>query len=1132
MPPRPEEANTPQGGRRVGHYVIGELIGKGGMGEVYRGHDERLDRDVAIKALPQQLHGSDTARKRFVRETRLACQVSHPYVATVFDVVHEETELFLIMELIEGRPLGRILRDGNPDLAVALNWGVEIVEGLTAIHRAGMVHRDLKPGNVMITPDGHVKLLDFGLARQIQTSESSGSPTYAGTITRDGTGVGTVLYMSPEQVRGNRVDERSDLFSLGTMLYEVVTGTHPFARATMVESASAILNDAPGGGSEPDSLTDSGPVRSVVLKLLEKDPARRYQSSEQLLQELREASDSGLQLEHAHPAHKPARLGILLAAAGVLIAILAGTFWWLSRPPVWEQARYSIAVAPIADRTGDEDGPLKAGLLADLLCSDLESSRLVRAIGIGRTAPLLSVRTAGLGTPEIARRVGRGTTVDYVLVASLYKEDGEYLATGEIVRPDGTPSGIPALRAGGAKTLIVAERMASALRRILPEVSPLTAWKDDRADLEQITSESEEARLHYERGLLALRDGKITEALGRFEQAIEADVGFVAAYVQLADARNRAGFGKGARDAATRAASLVDAGQAGSRMALSVDAARARVFRRKDEAVAASAQLAALFPDEPQLLMLHASALHIALKYDQALEEIGRSLELDPMNVSGHLTRARILQDASRNDEALAALDEASRVGKLVESREAMAGVSYARAMVLRQQGKLPDARRMLKQAIAASEGAGLGNLLGRMRLELASIEVYLGNPAEAEEQLREAAEVAERLGDLGTLHAAISALGESLYVRGSFDEAETSFREAIDLARRLENDFYLLYPLTNMGSLFAYTHRREEARTAMAEALEIARRLGRREAEISAGLTLADLEFQMGNLDEAHRRYDELLNGAQQDPPERMLNWALLGNAEIYERGGDLGRALESAQQAADNFTHHGVVGESGYALVWRGRIRAALGQSADARADIERAAEIAAAPAAGLGDLVARSTVARGILLGYAEDWSGAALQAEQALSAPGGLGPDVAASARLLGCRARLETGAVEQAIEHCRAIVDNETAAAADAASARALLARALARAGRYVEARDAAEAALDATERMGLRLPQMQAAAVLIALPVVQRPATLDAIRKRGRAALDAYLASVPEAYRGTVERQPELKELTTQLSES
>ncbi|MBI4161798.1 MAG: serine/threonine protein kinase, partial [Acidobacteria bacterium] len=268
-------------GKRLSHFRILAKIGEGGMGVVYKAEDLRLRRAVALKILPGEALADGERRVRFLREARAAAAVTHPNIATIHEVDEAEGILFIAMEHIEGKTLRSLIR-GNPlPVREALRIAVEIAEGLTRAHQARVIHRDLKPGNIMVTDDGHVKVLDFGLAKLLEgedpsSSERSRLGTISGERTREGTVLGTPSYMSPEQSRGQSVDGRSDLFAFGIVLYEMVTGRAPFEGPSPMDTVTAILHEAPVPASEVNGEVPPELDR-ILGKCLEKNPADRYQ---------------------------------------------------------------------------------------------------------------------------------------------------------------------------------------------------------------------------------------------------------------------------------------------------------------------------------------------------------------------------------------------------------------------------------------------------------------------------------------------------------------------------------------------------------------------------------------------------------------------------------------------------------------------------------------------------------------------------------------------------------------------------------------------------------------------------------------------------------------------------------------
>jgi len=234
-------------GQQLGSYEVTALLGKGGMGEVYRARDRKLDRDVAIKVLPESVARDPDSLSRFQREAQSIAALNHPNIVTIYSVEDAGGVVFFTMELVEGKPLGDVIGKGGVPLARLLQMAIPLADAVSAAHQKGITHRDLKPANVMVRADGRVKVLDFGLAKLMELSpvDVGASQLPTGSLTGDGRIVGTVAYMSPEQAEGKRTDPRSDIFSLGVMLYEMATGERPFKGDTTVSTMTSILRDTP-----------------------------------------------------------------------------------------------------------------------------------------------------------------------------------------------------------------------------------------------------------------------------------------------------------------------------------------------------------------------------------------------------------------------------------------------------------------------------------------------------------------------------------------------------------------------------------------------------------------------------------------------------------------------------------------------------------------------------------------------------------------------------------------------------------------------------------------------------------------------------------------------------------------------
>jgi serine/threonine-protein kinase len=321
-------------GTRLGPYEILSVAGSGGMGEVYRARDTRLDRVVAIKVLPEALLLDPGRRQRLEREARAVSSLSHPHICTLHDVGHQDGVDYLVMEYLEGETLAERLRKGPLPPDQVLRHAMELAGALDTAHRQGIVHRDLKPGNIMLTRTG-AKLLDFGLAKAVPSPAAGANLTAEATrstpITQEGTVVGTYQYMSPEQVEGKEVDARSDIFSFGSVLYEMVTGRRAFPGKSQISVASAILEKEPEPISTLRPLTPPA-LDHAIRACLAKDPEDRWQTARDLLLELKWIAEAGSQAGATAPValgrKARERLAWAVAALGIAIAAIAAVGWW------------------------------------------------------------------------------------------------------------------------------------------------------------------------------------------------------------------------------------------------------------------------------------------------------------------------------------------------------------------------------------------------------------------------------------------------------------------------------------------------------------------------------------------------------------------------------------------------------------------------------------------------------------------------------------------------------------------------------------------------------------------------------------------------------------------------------------
>ena len=344
-------------GQRLGPYEVVGTLGAGGMGEVYRARDARLGREVAIKVLPADKLTDPARRARFEQEARAVAALNHPHIVTIHEIESAEGVDYIVMELVAGKTLDALIPRHGMRVGEVLRIAIPLADALAAAHGAGIVHRDLKPANVMVTPEGVVKVLDFGLAKLTQADEASGEDATTldarARLSRPGTVAGTPAYMSPEQATGGQVDARSDVFSFGAVLYEMVTGRRPFGGASTAEMLAALLKEEPHPPSEVVADVPKE-LERIILRCLRKEPQRRFQHMTDLLvelQEVKEESDSAAVAPAAAAARKKRATWGVAGLAVLLIASAAAAWLWRSRTTPLLPAR----VVPLTALPGHED---------------------------------------------------------------------------------------------------------------------------------------------------------------------------------------------------------------------------------------------------------------------------------------------------------------------------------------------------------------------------------------------------------------------------------------------------------------------------------------------------------------------------------------------------------------------------------------------------------------------------------------------------------------------------------------------------------------------------------------------------------------------------------------------------------
>jgi len=525
-------------GEKVKHYEIIELIGKGGMGEVYLARDTILDRKVALKFLPDELEGDSRTRDRFVREAKSAAALDHPFICKIYETGEWHGKAFIAMEFIEGQTLQDRIEQERLGLNDSIRITLEIAEALENAHKAGIVHRDLKPANIMITSQGHTKVMDFGLAKRVLpgggTADLTRTLTQA-SITQQGSIAGTISYMSPEQARGENVDTRSDIFSLGIILYEMLSGKHPFSKPSPVETLTSILRDAvPPTHITPKSINPV--INPILRKALAKNPGERYQNITDFADDLRKA-----QIERGFRIRIPRRL-VLISAASILILGLAviGVLRFRNRSTESPAERIrtgqkpiSILIADFSNKTGD---PAFEGAFEQVFGLGLEGAPFIKIYDRTRARTLVNEmdpNANGKIEADSAQLLCSREGINVVIAAAIEPSGSGYVFKVRALDPLSYLALAERSKtiATKAEVFKAADSLVAELRDDLSRIPPETV---QALSMETFTAASLEAMKIYAHAQDLVLAGKEDEAIEEYQKAIEKDPKMGRAYAGLA----------------------------------------------------------------------------------------------------------------------------------------------------------------------------------------------------------------------------------------------------------------------------------------------------------------------------------------------------------------------------------------------------------------------------------------------------------------------------------------------------------------------------------------------------------------------------------------------------------------------
>jgi eukaryotic-like serine/threonine-protein kinase len=929
-------AATPQFvGQILGHYRILEQIGAGGMGVVYRAHDQQLERDVAIKVLPAGTLADEAARRSFRKEALALAKLNHPSIETIHEFGSEEGVDFLVTEYIPGVTLDAKLAGGVMPEREVLRLGIHLAEGLEAAHEQNIVHRDLKPGNLRLSRSGRLKILDFGLARFVAPAHETAATV---SLTESQQFTGTLPYMAPEQLLAKPTDARSDIWATGAVLYEMTTSHRPFEEKVPAALIAEILHKAPASPRTWNPRLSSK-LEAVILKCLQKDPEQRYQSARDLRTDLERLSTGLTPL-----AVRPTLPWALAAGVLLLVAATAISSWYLLRrraapsasPVASVHPRLSVAVLGFKNLSGKADTAWLSTALSEMLTTELaagENLRTVPGETVAQMKASLALPDADSFGKETLTRIRQNLQSDDVVLGSYIPLGGGLIRVDLRLQDTVAGETLASISEKGSEQQLdeLANRAGAELRAKLG-LGGLSAG-EAAAVRASLPTNSDAARLYAE-GLAKLRLADYLGARDLLQKALAVEPQYALGHSALSAAWLGLGYQDKARDEAKIAVDT--SGALSSEQRLWVEGHYRETTREFDKAIEIYRKLRSGAPDDIEYGLRLASVQTSAGKANdslatlQELRNLPSPIKDDPRIDLAEATAAESVSDFQReNTLALHAGGTATAQG----ARLLVARARLTQCSALDYLHDLKNAMSACEEAKTIYASAGNPQGVATTLLNMGNVFADRGELDRANQVYEESLKISRQLGNQGSTASALNNIAANLNEQGDFTGATKMFREALAIKREVGAKSETARTLYNLGNVFLAQGALSDAEKMYDESLQISQEIGDKEGMANAELNSAELFRKKGDLARAQSRYDEARAAYDQTQDKAGVAYALVGTAGLLAVKGDLSGAQKAYEQALEISRSADDKHEVGFALSGLGDVSLIKGDTADAK-------------------------------------------------------------------------------------------------------------------------------------------------------------------------------------------------------